>query len=155
MSQTAAHRSSDAARKSELAKIHICKAQLKLDDAAYRDLVMSVCGVKSASSLDALGRKKLLDHMASCLKASGIDPYPGAKRLPTRHRPLAQSKEAIEAKIAVQLKTLGQGWPYAYAVGRRIYPEVSRFEFLGLAQLGKVSSALERTIRYKERAAHD
>ena len=93
--------------------------------------------------------------MASCLKASGIDPYPGAKRLLTRHRPLAQSKEAIEAKIAVQLKTLGQGWPYAYAVGRRIYPQVSRFEFLSLSQLGKVSSALERTIRYKERAPHD
>lgn len=152
---TSAIRSPDAARKSELAKIHICKSRLGLDDAAYRDLVMSVCAVKSASSLDASGRKKLLDHMASCLKASGINPHQGAKRLPTRHRPLAQSKEAIEAKIAVQLKTLGQGWPYAYAVGRRIYPEVSRFEFLSVAQLGKVSSALERTIRYKERAAHD
>ena len=151
---TSAIRTADALRKSELAKIHICKSRLGLDDAAYRNLIMSVCGVKSASSLDASGRKKLLDHMASCLNASGIDPYPGAKRLPTRHRSLAQSKEAIEAKIAVQLKTLGQGWPYAYAVGRRIYPEVSRFEFLSLSQLGKVSSALERTIRYKERAAH-
>ncbi len=152
---TSAIRTADALRKSELAKIHICKARLGLDDAAYRDLIMSVCGVKSASSLDALSRKKLLDHMASCMRASGIDPYPRAKRLPAQHRSLAQSKEAIEAKIAVQLKTLGQGWPYAYGVAHRIYPGVSRFEFLSVAQLGKISSALERTIRYKERAAHD
>ena len=144
-----AGRSAEALRKTELAKIHIHKQQLGLDDAAYRDLLAAVCGVKSSSDLDARGRRKLLDHLGACLKTSGINPHP--KRLPTAHNSLAQSKAAIEAKIAVQLKTLGQGWPYAYGVARRIYPHVSRFEFLTAGQLGKISSALERTIRYRAR----
>lgn len=148
----ARYRSPDALRKAELAKIHIHKQQLGLDDAAYRDLLAAVCGVKSSADLDARGRRKLLDHLAACLKASGINPHP--KRLPTAHRSLAQSKEAIEAKIAVQLKELRQGWPYAYGVARRIFPEVSRFEFLTPEQLGKISSALERTIRYRARNAN-
>ena len=145
-------RSADAQRKSELAKIHIHKQQLRMDEAAYRDLLTAVCGVKSSSDLDARGRRKLLDHLGACLKVSGINPNP--KRLPTAHNSLALSKEAIEAKIAVQLKTLGQGWPYAYGVARRIFPEVSRFEFLSAAQLGKISSALDRTLRFKGKAAH-
>ena len=145
-------RSADAQRKSELAKIHIHKQQLGMDEAAYRDLLAAVCGVKSSSDLDARGRRKLLDHLGACLKVSGINPNP--KRLPTAHNSLALSKEAIEAKIAVQLKNLGQGWPYAYGVARRIFPEVSRFEFLSAAQLGKISSALDRTLRFKGKAPH-
>jgi len=66
---------------------------------------------------------------------------------------LALTKEAIEAKIAVQLKDLGQNWPYAYGVARRIFPKVARFEFLTIEQLGEVSSALERTLRYRRKKA--
>ena len=55
-------------------------------------------------------------------------------------------------KIAVQLKALRTGWPYAYGVARRIFPDVDQFSFLTVEQLGQVSSALERTIRYKAKA---
>ena len=145
----AAARSAESLRKSELAKIHIHKQQLGMDDDAYRALLADKCGVTSASGLDWQGRKRMIDHLQACLKASGINPNP--KRLPTRHRPLAQSKESIEAKIATQLKALGKGWDYAYGVARRIFPQVSRFEFLGAEELGQVSSALERTIRYRRK----
>ena len=132
-------------RNSELAQIHIAQAQLGMDDDTYRNVLWTVARVRSSKDLDWSGRKRVLDHMKAC----GFKVRP--KRLPTAHNPLAMTKEAIEAKIATQLKDLGQNWPYAYGVARRIYPTMNRFEFLSPQQLGEVSSALERTIRYKRK----
>ncbi len=132
-------------RNSELAQIHIARAQLGMDDDTYRNVLWTVARVRSSKDLDWSGRKRVLDHMKAC----GFKVR--AKRLPTAHKPLAMTKEAIEAKIATQLKDLGQNWPYAYGVARRIYPTMNRFEFLSPEQLGEVSSALERTIRFKRK----
>ena len=134
-------------RNSELAQIHIAQAQLGMDDDTYRNVLWTVARVRSSKDLDWSGRKRVLDHMKAC----GFKVRP--KRLPTAHKPLAMTKEAIEAKIATQLKDLGQNWPYAYGVARRIFPQVARFEFLKPEQLGEVSSALERTIRYRRKRA--
>lgn len=134
-------------RKTELAQIHIARQQLGMDDETYRDMLWTVARVRSSADLDWVGRKRVLDH----LKACGFKVKP--KRLPAAHNPLAATKEAIEGKIALQLKELGENWPYAYGVGRRIFPEVAAFEFLNVAQLGAVSSALERTIRYRNKSA--
>ncbi len=133
-------------RKRELAQIHIARQQLGMAEDTYRKVLLDIAGVKSSADLDWVGRKKVLDHMKSC----GFKVTP--KKLPTAHKSLAMSKEAIEAKIAVQLKALNQNWPYAYGVGRRIFPQISRFEFLTAEQLGTVSSALERTIRFRQAA---
>ncbi len=132
-------------RNRELAQIHIARSQLGMDEDAYRAVLWTVARVRSAKDLDWAGRKQVLDH----LKACGFKVRP--KKLATAHKPLALSKEAIEAKIAVQLKELGQNWPYAYGVGKRIFPHIGRFEFLTAEQLGTVSSALERTLRVKAR----
>jgi phage gp16-like protein len=136
-----------ATRNNELAQIHIARQQLGMDDDAYRDVLWTVARVRSAADLDWSGRKRVLDH----LKACGFKVKP--KKIAPAHKPLALTKEAIEAKIAVQLKELGQNWPYAYGVGRRIFPKVARFEFLTAEQLGDVSSALERTIRFRRKQA--
>ena len=132
-------------RRGELAQIHIARQQLGMDDDTYRNVLWTVARVRSSADLDWSGRKRVLDHMKACgfkVKSS---------RLPTAHRPLAMTKEAIEAKIATQLKDLDQNWPYAYGVARRIFPGMNRFEFLTPAQLGEVSSALARTIRFKRK----
>lgn len=47
-------------RGSDLAKIHIAKKALGLDDDAYRDVLQAVCKVTSAKQLDVQGRQKLL-----------------------------------------------------------------------------------------------
>lgn len=138
-------RSATAIRNSELAQIHIARQQLGMDDDTYRNVLWTVARVRSSKDLDWSGRKRVLDHMKAC----GFKVQ--TKRLPTAHKPLAMSKEAIEAKIATQLKELGQNWPYAYGVGRRIFPKMNRFEFLTPEQLGEVSSALERTIRFQRK----
>lgn len=132
-------------RKRELAQIHIARQQLGMDDDTYRDMLWSVARVRSAADLDWVGRKRVLDHLVGC----GFKVKP--KRLPAAHKPLALTKQDVEAKIACQLKALGKEWPYAHGVARRIFPAVSAFEFLTAEQLGKISSALERTIRFRQK----
>lgn len=52
-------------RRSELAKIHLAKKDLCLDDDTYRDVLWTVCRVKSAADLDSQGRFKLIAHFKS------------------------------------------------------------------------------------------
>ncbi|WP_445364433.1 gp16 family protein [Microbulbifer sp. ANSA003] len=47
-------------RQRELAKIHIARAELCMDDDTYRQLLQQVGKVDSAAKLDAAGRSKLL-----------------------------------------------------------------------------------------------
>lgn len=56
----------EGARKRDLAAIHMGKKALGWDDAQYRDLLWTVCQVKSAGDLDFAGRKRFLAHMRAC-----------------------------------------------------------------------------------------
>ncbi len=47
-------------RNIDLAKIHIAKKQLGMDDVVYRDMLMNVAGVSSAADLRA--RAKINSH---------------------------------------------------------------------------------------------
>lgn len=50
------------ARRAELAKIHIAKKELGLDEDTYRDILWAVCRARSAAELDRAGRARLLNH---------------------------------------------------------------------------------------------
>ncbi|SHI60249.1 regulatory protein GemA [Halodesulfovibrio aestuarii] len=50
-------------RKAELAKIHMGKKQLGLDDETYRNMLSDMFGVTSAGKLDFRQRYRLLRHM--------------------------------------------------------------------------------------------
>lgn len=56
----------EGARKADLAAIHIAKKQLGWDDETYRDLLWTVCRVRSSGDLDFTGRKRFLDHLRQC-----------------------------------------------------------------------------------------
>jgi phage gp16-like protein len=56
----------DGARKADLAAIHIAKKSLGWDDETYRDILWTVCRVKSSADLDFTGRKRFLDHLRQC-----------------------------------------------------------------------------------------
>jgi phage gp16-like protein len=47
-------------RRADLARIHIAKARLGLDDATYRQVLKGLAGVDSAADLDAHGRARVL-----------------------------------------------------------------------------------------------
>lgn len=126
--------------------VHVARRKLGMDDDAWRALLRDRFQVNSSTEL-SLGR---LDDLLAHLKKCGFRVEPAAKgKLPTPHKGLALSKQEIEAKIALQLKALGKPWPYAHAVARRIFPQVDAFEFLTTEQLGGVSSALQRTMRFQ------
>lgn len=63
---TAVTRTADKVRNSELAQIHIAKAQLGMEDDAYRNILWAIGRVRSSKDLDWAGRKRVLDHMRAC-----------------------------------------------------------------------------------------
>jgi hypothetical protein len=64
----------DHARNRELARIHIMKAELKLEDDDYRAQVHAMTGFDSAGACDWTGRKKLIAHLESLKRAYGMAP---------------------------------------------------------------------------------
>lgn len=63
MNGTANKREEGGRRKAELAKIHVAKKRLGLDDDTYRAIIARVCnGKTSAGDLDEAERGKLLDE---------------------------------------------------------------------------------------------
>jgi phage gp16-like protein len=129
----------EALRKRELATIHVAKAQLKLDEEAYRDLLLSVTGKRSASSLNWQGRKKMIDHFKKlgfkvmAPKAGRALPQVGADRMPRMRK--------IEALLA----DAGRSWAYADGVAKKLFAtttKVERIEFCDGEHLTKVIAAL-------------
>lgn len=57
-------------RNKQLARIHILRAQLCLDEETYRDLLQTVGRVRSAAMLDNYGRLQVIAHLKSLLPSA-------------------------------------------------------------------------------------
>lgn len=125
-----------------LAKIHIAKNQLGLDDALYRAILMRCAGVRSARDLDPKGAKSVLAHfkksgwVATPPKKSGRRPNAAPAR-----RPLIQK---IEALLADQ----GRPWSYAEAIAKRMFG-IDQIAWCEPEQLHKIVAALSYDARRK------
>lgn len=125
-------RSADSMRKSELAQIHIARAQLGIDDAAYRAMLANVCGVASAADLDWRGRKKLLDHLAAC----------GWKKKSARASGGGKNAAQIAKVRAVLINWGRKPDAYADAIAHTMFG-IKRFVWLDAQQLRALIAALE------------
>jgi phage gp16-like protein len=96
-------------RNPELAKIHIAKQQLGLDDDTYRSMLWTVARVRSAADLDHAGRQAVLDH----LKARGFK-TPSKPDVTSIKRPLI-------AKIGALLADMKLSWAYAEGIAKQMY----------------------------------
>ena len=131
-------------RQRDLAKIHIAKKQLGLDEATYRAMLLMVAGVQSASELDAQGRNKVLAHLFNAgFKAMGT----------TNQRPfkkpnlaISSDKEALLRKIEAYLAEAKRPWDYAHGIARRMF-KVNRLQWCHASQLHKIVAALEYDAR--------
>lgn len=56
----------DSGRKADLAAIHMGKAKLGWSDDEYRDILWTICQVRSSALLDIAGRKRFLAHLRAC-----------------------------------------------------------------------------------------
>lgn len=119
-------------RRADLAKIHLAKKQLGLDDEAYRDLLWTIARVRSAADLDDYGRNQVLAHFRRC----------GATfNRPKRPRPSKDRKPLLSKVYAL----LGDR-PVSYAEGilKHMYGDAApqKLEWANSEQLLKVVAAL-------------
>jgi phage gp16-like protein len=140
-----------AERNADLARIHIAKKQLGLDDDTYRDMLFSIGRVRSAGDLDFAGRRRVLEHLASR----------GFKSTAKRAAPAtgwewvnnaAEDKKPMLRKVAVMLRDAGRGKEYVDGIAKKMC-HVERVEFCTPKQLHDVVSALVKDQQRRARAA--
>lgn len=127
---------SNAMRNGQMAKIHIAKAQLGLDDEEYRSLLGRVAGVSSAKDLNP----RQIAAVLAAFEKLGWQPKAPAKQ--GRKRPnVKSSRQRMLSKIEAQLAEAGRTWAYADAMALRIC-KVERVEWCDEPQLQKLIAAL-------------
>jgi phage gp16-like protein len=120
----------DQARNTELAKIHIAKAQLRLDDDTYRDMLWTLARVRTAKELTSDGRRRVLDHLRS---RGFVDRGRG--------RPHNANNSALIRKIEALLADAKRPWAYADGMAKHMF-KVDRVTFCSYEQLRKLVAAL-------------
>lgn len=136
-------RAANDRRKAELAKIHIAKAQLGLDEETYRAMLWTQGCVHSSADLDAYGRQRVLDH----LRSRGFDGKRKSKTFPDRPHNVERSPQL--RKIEALLADARRPWSYADSMCQRMF-HIDRVTFANPEQLQKLISAL--AIDQKRRA---
>lgn len=131
-------------RTTALAKIHIAKAQLGLDDDTYRALLARTAGVHSAKELSPRQFGLVLEEF----KRLG---WQEKKTRQGRARPKpAQSRQALMGKVEALLTEAKRPWSYADAMARHMF-KVERVEWLDDNQLLRLMQALLMDARRHDR----
>lgn len=134
---------STAERNAELAKIHVAKKQLGLDDDTYRAMLWSVARVRSAGDLDYAGRRRVIEHLSSRgFKAVVKKPKPATGWEWVNNA--AEEKKPMLRKIAVILREAGRGREYLEQTMLPNMFHVEKIEFCTPKQLHDVITALVR-----------
>lgn len=119
-----------------LAKIHIAKSQLGLDDDSYRALLARVAGVRSAKDLNPRQAEKVLAEF----QRLGWTPRPGTRQGRAKPRP-AKSRQAVMGKVEALLAEAKRPWAYADSMALHMF-QVERVEWLDDSQLQRLMQAL-------------
>ena len=139
----------DGARKADLARIHIAKKALGLDDSAYREIMFAVARVRSSAELDFTGRKRLIDHFIRCgwsgskpaAKAANSRVGSSAPKRPRRPTP-SEAVAPMCRKVRAQLISLGGlSDTYADGIAKQMFG-VTFYEWCQPTQLHAVVAAL-------------
>jgi len=126
-----AQKSREKSRRSkDLAKIHMFKTQLGLDDDSYRDMLEKLTGKRSAGKLTGSERNKVLIYMN---RHTTRKRYPG--------RPNNTDSNAQLKKIEALLSEPKRPWEYARAIAERMHGK-KRLEFCDSNELSGVIAAL-------------
>lgn len=97
-----------------LARIHLAKKGLRMDDATYRAMLNEIGGVGSSKDLDTAGLNRVLDHLTRC-GFQGKSSYPG--------RPLNfgdEDRGPLLRKIEALLTAGRKPWAYADGIAKRV-----------------------------------
>lgn len=131
------HETQADSRRRDLAKIHIAKKQLGMDDATYREMLFNITGFRSAADLDSKQRRTVIKH----LKAGGYRSRPKSAKASGMGRTTAPDRAPLLSKIGAIIADLGLPWAYADGMAKRMFG-VDRVRWLIPDQLHKVTAAL-------------
>jgi len=115
----------DPTRTKDLARIHLAKKELGLDDDAYRTLLQGL--VKKSSAADLTARERW--HVLKALERLGAKSAQ-ARRFPGRPAIVPLDKAALISKIEAFLAEARRPWSYAHAIAWRMFkrPQVQDCE---------------------------
>lgn len=134
-------------KKALMAKIHIAKKQLALDDATYRDVLWRVTGLRSCKDMTIAQ----LQDVAKDMQNSGFKPK-AANSHGTKPN-VIKRRQALMNKIEAILADMSLHWNYAHGVGEQMF-KIKRLQFLNDSQLYKVTQAISaHQIREGKKAA--
>lgn len=141
------HRVPKDMRSRDLARIHIGKKALRLDDETYRSMLYQVTGLRSAKDLDGRQRYQVLDRMKQLgwLEANDAKgKHPG--------RPRNTDSVPMLRKVEALLADSERSWEYARALGEKMF-HVRKLEWLRPDQLHKLVAALQADANRRAKAA--
>lgn len=118
-----------------LAKIHIAKAQLGLDDDTYRALLARVAGVRSAKEL---GPRQVAQVLAEFQRLGW---KPESKQQGRATPKVPQNRKVVLKKVEALLASASRPWSYADAMAKRMFQR-ERVEWLDDDQLYRLMQAL-------------
>lgn len=95
-------------RSSDLAKIHMAKKALGLDDDAYRGVLQALCKVNSSKDLDMHGRWKLLQYFASKGWKPEAAGAPAGKKKAKSWKPKSRSQAGKILALWLDLRRQGK-----------------------------------------------
>ena len=137
-------------RTRDLARIHLAKKELGLDDDAYRALLKAETGCSSAADLDAKGRWKVLMAFTRLGWKGGA--AAGVQKAAGKPAPQKGGKEALLKKVEAQLASASRPWAYANGMAKKMF-KVDLVQWLDENQLRRVVAALTYDQKRRARAA--
>ncbi len=139
-------------RRRWLAKIHVAKKRLGLDEDTYRAMLHEVAGVDSAAQLDNHGLIAVIEHLST----KGFEGKRGKPHFGCPHNLKSAARgpmlRKIEALLAEKGKLEGRYIPWSYALGileKQGGPE--KLEWATPEQLRGVIAALHTHAKRKRR----
>jgi phage gp16-like protein len=123
-------------RKADLAKIHIAKKQLGLDDETYRAMLWTVARVKSSADLDEYGRQRVIEHLR---RAGFKTEKPAGRAFPGRPHNCDDHPQL--RKIEALLTSSRRPWSYVDAMAHRMFGK-DRIAFCNQDEWQRVIAAL-------------
>ncbi len=130
-------------RSKDLARIHLGKKQVGLDDEAYRELLKGVTGKTSAADLDFRQRFQVIQALEK------LGAKPPAKAFPGKPARPAAGKDALVAKIEAQLAEAKRPWAYAHGMAKRMF-QVDQVQWCDADQLRRIVAALNYDAKRRE-----
>lgn len=122
-------------KKAPLAKVHIAKQQLGMDDDSYRALLARVAGVKSAKDLNP----RQMGAVLAELERLGFKPK-STRQGRSKPNP-AKSRVSVMNKIEALLAEAKRPWAYADSMALHMF-KVERVEWLNDSQIYRLMQAL-------------